>query len=136
MTYDDYISLVEEVRGHDFHYYQEAKPKISDFEYDKLYRQLEAIERARPDWILPYSPTQRVSDGAHASFKREEHSQPMLSLANTYAREDLGDFIQRVERLLEKENPEFALELKMDGIAISLIYENGVFSKALTRGDG
>lgn len=135
-TYDDYISLVEEVRSHDFYYYQEARPIISDFEYDKLYKELETVEKAHPDWILQTSPTQNINDAAHPKFKRVEHRYPMLSLANTYSEEEIGDFIHRVEKLLEQKGAKFALELKMDGIAVSLRYEKGVFVQALTRGDG
>jgi DNA ligase (NAD+) len=136
MQYDDYITLLEKVREHDFYYYQLARPQITDFEYDKLYRALEAAEKAHPEWILPYSPTQKIGDSKHSGFKRQEHSVPMLSLANTYSREEIGDFIERVLRLLEEDRAAFALELKMDGIAVSLLYEKGVFVRAVTRGDG
>ncbi|MDN3504707.1 MAG: NAD-dependent DNA ligase LigA [Rhabdochlamydiaceae bacterium] len=135
-TYEKYTELVEALRHHDFKYYIEAKPEISDYEYDVLYKELEEIEKGHPQWILPSSPTQVISDSTHSTFKRKAHSAPMLSLANTYNREELCDFVDRLHKLLETKTAPICAELKMDGLAISLRYENGVLVHGITRGDG
>lgn len=136
MNQNEYLELVETLRHHDFLYYIESCPIITDQEYDRLYKELEACEQAHPDWILPSSPTQNISDSTHSGFKRKAHAAPMLSLANTYSEEELGEFIIRMEKLLETSSPLFCAELKMDGLAISIRYEKGVLVHALTRGDG
>ena len=136
MTYEKYTELVETLRHHDFKYYIEAKPEISDFEYDLLYKELESIEKEHTEWILPSSPTQVISDSTHSSFKRKAHSAPMLSLANTYNAEELDEFVTRLHKLLESKNAPLCAELKMDGLAISLRYEKGVLVHGITRGDG
>ena len=97
---EEYQKLIAEVLKHDLHYYVEAKPIISDYEYDKLVKKLEEIEKLHPDWITPSSPTQRLGGAVSKGFKQVEHTVPMLSLANTYSREELEDFIKRVHKLL------------------------------------
>ena len=109
---------------------------ISDEAFDRLYQRLEEIEKQHPDWIVPTSPTQRVGEALTEGFKTIEHRVPMLSLANTYSKEEIADFIKRVQKLTERPSPAFSCELKMDGIAISATYERGVFVQAVTRGDG
>jgi DNA ligase (NAD+) len=135
-TKGEYHDLIEEVRKHDIHYFVHAKPTISDYEYDQLVKKIEAIEQQHPDWISPSSPTQRIAPALTKGFKQAEHSVPMLSLANTYSREEVEDFIKRVQKLLGHARVHYCAELKMDGVAISARYEKGVFVQALTRGDG
>lgn len=136
MTFEDYERLCAEIWEHNRLYYIEAKPVISDKEFDKLMRELEEIEKKHPEWISPSSPTQRVNEGLSEGFESVEHQIPMLSLANTYSKEEIADFIKRMHKLVEKPALAFSCELKMDGIAISAIYEKGVFIRGVTRGDG
>lgn len=136
MTHNDYLKLIEEIRLHDYHYYVECRPKISDREYDHLYKKLEAIEKEHPEWVTPNSPTQRVSEVPHKAFKQGKHDVPMLSIANTYNEQEVEEFVARVHKLLERRDVAFCAELKMDGTAISVRYEKGEFVRALTRGDG
>lgn len=136
MTKMEYLSLIEEIRTHDRLYYVENHPLISDYAYDQLYKKLEKIEQEHPEWVLETSPTQRVRDPLRKGFLQEKHVSPMLSLANTYSKEEVEAFIHRVHKLLEKEKVEFCAELKIDGVAVSVRYEKGVFVRALTRGDG
>ncbi len=124
------------MREHDKHYFSEARPKISDFEYDKLVEKLKEIERLHPHWIDPSSPTLRIGDTLTKGFKQVVHRIPMFSLANTYSREELEDFIKRVHKGLGRSQVSFCSELKMDGVAVTVRYEKGVFVQASTRGDG
>ena len=135
-TKSDYHKIIEEVREHDKHYFSEARPKISDFEYDQLVEKLKKIEQLHPDWIHPSSPTQRIGDALTKGFKQISHRFPMFSLANTYSREELEDFVKRVQKGLGRSHIAFCAELKMDGVAVSVRYEKGVFVQASTRGDG
>ena len=135
-TKHDYDKLVEELRKHDRLYYVENKPVISDYEYDHLLKKLEKMEADHPAWIAETSPTQRIKDPLTAGFKQAAHAVPMLSLDNTYNSEELEDFIKRVHKLLEKSEVSFCTELKMDGVAVSVRYEKGIYTRALTRGDG
>ena len=121
---------------HDRHYYDEAKPVISDYEYDQMMLALRTYEKEHPSDIHPNSPAQRVAESPTAGFVQKEHMMPMMSLANTYSRAEVGDFIQRVYKLLEKNKVDFCCELKMDGTAISLRYKQGKLFHALTRGSG
>jgi DNA ligase (NAD+) len=131
-----YIELVEELIEHDKHYYDEASPVISDYEYDQKMRQLIDYEKAHPEHILPHSPSQRIGEAATEGFVQREHISPMMSLANTYSSDELADFIKRVYKGLEKKEIFFSCELKMDGTAISLRYEKGRLVRAVTRGNG
>lgn len=135
-TKADYHRLIEEVREHDAHYFSEARPKISDFEYDQLVNILKEIERLHPHWADPSSPTQRIGDTLTQGFKQIPHRFPMFSLANSYSREEIEDFIKRVHKWLGRERISFCSELKMDGVAVNVRYENGIFVQAATRGDG
>lgn len=135
-TKHEYIKLVEEMIEHDKRYYDECQPVISDYEYDQKMHELFRVEKEHPDWILPQSPSQRVSEGPTKGFVQRAHLVPMQSLANTYSKDELIDFVNRVHKLLEKKTVEFCCELKMDGTAISLTYKNGHLVHALTRGNG
>ncbi|NGX62605.1 MAG: DNA ligase [Candidatus Anoxychlamydiales bacterium] len=132
----DYINLVNELIEHDKHYYKETKPVISDYEYDLLLKELQAYEKLNPTQVLPNSPSLRIGEALTKGFKHFEHIAPMLSLANTYSKDELKDFIKRIFKLLEKEDVKFCTELKMDGTAISIRYEKGKLTRALTRGNG
>ena len=129
---DDLRALI---RHHERKYYIENLPEISDAEFDGLMKQLEALEAASDAPIPPDSPTQRVGGGAVLGT-RIPHRNPMLSLNNCYDEQELNEFGERVRRLLEDEPTEYVTELKIDGLGVSLIYENGVFTQGLTRGDG
>ncbi|MFA5250703.1 MAG: NAD-dependent DNA ligase LigA, partial [Parachlamydiales bacterium] len=133
---NDYLKLVDEVSEHDKHYYEECRPLISDYEYDFLLKELERAEKEHPEWKVAYSPSSRVGEGVSKGFEQFAHERPMLSLANTYSEEEVADFLKRVEKLLGKTGIVYCLELKMDGTAISLRYEKGLFVRALTRGNG
>jgi DNA ligase (NAD+) len=133
---DHYLRLIEEIKNHDKLYFAECKPIISDYQYDQLVKELEAIEKRHPEWRVAHSPTQRVGEVLAKGFKQVEHSVPMLSLANTYSMEELQDFIKRVHKLLPRREITYSAELKMDGTAVSVRYEKGILVRALTRGDG
>ncbi|MEW6158328.1 MAG: NAD-dependent DNA ligase LigA [Verrucomicrobiota bacterium] len=128
--------LAEQIRAHDYAYYVLAQPSISDPEYDRLYRELLDLEKQFPGLITPESPTQRVGGEPLTEFKPVAHITPMLSLDNTYSQEEVRDFVARVQRLLPKDILEWIVEPKVDGVAVSLRFENGAFSLGATRGDG
>lgn len=135
-TKKDYLKLIDEINEHDIHYYVECKPVISDYEYDFLVKQLEEFEKKHPSLISENSPTKRIGEVLTTGFKSERHSEPMLSLTNTYSREEVFDFVKRVYKILGKKDIFFCLELKIDGAAVALRYENGFLKKAITRGNG
>lgn len=135
-TKAEYQELIEEIREHDRRYYAEARPKISDFAYDKLVETLKEIERLHPSWVKPSSPSMRIGDTLTKGFKQIAHKHPMFSLANTYSKEEVEDFIERVHKGLGRTRIAFCSELKMDGVAVTVRYEKGVFVQASTRGDG
>jgi NAD-dependent DNA ligase len=128
--------LVEEIRKHDHAYYVEAQPKISDRDYDRLYHELLELEKEFPELAAPDSPSQRVGGAPLSEFKSVRHSVPMLSLDNTYSEEEIRDFVKRLEKLLPGEKLDWIVEPKLDGVAISLRYENGVLLTGATRGNG
>src|SRR5215510_5147550 len=128
--------LVDEIRGHDHAYYVLAQPSITDQDYDRLYRQLLDLEKQFPDLITPDSPSQRVGGQPLKAFKPVKHLRPMLSLDNTYSQEELREFVNRVQRLLPKDQLDWIVEPKVDGVAINLRYEKGHFTLGATRGDG
>ncbi len=125
-------SLIE---NHNYNYYILANPVISDYDFDMLMNELIALEQQHPDLVLPDSPTQRVGGDITKEFQTVKHRYPMLSLSNSYNIDEVKDFITRIKKTIE-EDVEFVCELKFDGISISLTYENGLFVKAVTRGDG
>lgn len=129
-------ALRTEIARHDRLYYVEAKPEITDLEYDALMRELQELEARYPEIITPDSPTQRVGGEPLKEFATVVHSTPMLSIDNTYNEAELREFDARIRRALEGETPQYVVELKIDGVAISLRYENGVLACAATRGDG
>src|SRR5215813_14221943 len=128
--------LREEIRKHDRLYYQEVAPVISDREYDRLYKELVDLETQFPDLVRPDSPTQRVGGQPLKAFEQVSHLIPMLSLDNTYSEEEVKNFYARIQRLLPNEKIPVVIEPKVDGVAVSLIYENGKLRQAATRGDG
>ncbi|MEI8301504.1 MAG: NAD-dependent DNA ligase LigA, partial [Chlamydiota bacterium] len=134
-TKEDYLKLIHDIAKYDEYYYQHHKPLISDFTYDQLLKQVEDLEKQHPEWIAASSPTQDVRERPTKGFVQVAHEVPMLSLANSYSYEEIEDFIKRVHKLLGR-SASFCAELKMDGIAVSLRYEKGLFVRGLTRGDG
>lgn len=126
--------LGEELDYHSHKYYVENSPEISDFEFDALLRELQELEERYPEYADPNSPTKRVGSDLTSAFESVEHRFAMQSLSNTYSSEELGEWIDRIVR--EIGEVEFVCELKFDGTAISLTYENGALSRAVTRGDG
>ncbi|HAL61867.1 MAG TPA: DNA ligase (NAD(+)) LigA, partial [Chloroflexi bacterium] len=123
------------IRYHAYLYHVLDSPEISDAEYDALVRRLEELERAHPELITPDSPTQRVGAPPVEAFGEVEHRVPMLSLDNAFNEEELRAWEKRIRRLLD-EKFEYVLEPKVDGLAISLTYEEGVLVQGATRGDG
>src|SRR5438132_1712280 len=128
--------LREEIRKHDRLYYDEAAPIISDREYDRLYKELVDLETQVPDLLTPDSPTLRVGGRPLQAFEQVSHLIPMLSLDNTYSEAEVKNFYARMQRLLPDEKIPVVIEPKVDGVAVSLIYENGKLRQAATRGDG
>src|SRR5689334_24376262 len=119
-----------------YRYHTLDDPDIPDAEYDALLRELIDIEAAYPQLITPDSPTQRVGGAPSGAFAEVRHAMPMLSLANAFSDEEVSDFVRRIEERLERKAPQFSVEPKLDGLAISLRYEEGVFVRGATRGDG
>ena len=128
-------ALSDELERHNYNYYILAKPTISDYEFDMKLEELERLEKEFPEYLSPASPTQRVGGGVTKEFKSVQHRYPMLSLANSYSREEIAEFINRIKKTIDDE-VEFCCELKFDGLSISLQYENGMLVRAVTRGDG
>ena len=124
------------LRFHEYRYYVQTDPLISDFEYDTLYKLLEQFEKENPDAVTPDSPTQRVGRGLIKDFPKTQHLVPMLSLENSYNADDLFDFDRKAKELSGLAEIEYCVEPKFDGASISLIYENNLFTRAVTRGDG
>lgn len=124
------------IRRHDRLYYVEHRPEISDQEYDRLYRQLLDLERAHPELITPDSPTQRVGGAPLKAFASVTHAVPMLSMDNTYSDDELRAFDERVRKWLSVSTVEYLVELKIDGVSVTLLYERGRFVRGATRGDG
>ncbi|OUW76717.1 MAG: DNA ligase (NAD(+)) LigA [Flavobacteriaceae bacterium TMED212] len=128
--------LRESLHEHNYLYYIEDKPKISDFEFDQLLESLTDLELRYPEYFDSNSPTQRVGGGTTKNFKIQAHRYPMYSLSNTYSKKELMLWVGRVERLLGDEKFQFTCELKYDGASISLTYKEGKFLRGVTRGDG
>jgi len=128
--------LREEIRKHDRLYYQDAAPIISDREYDRLYKELVDLETQFPDLRTPDSPTQHVGGKPLEAFVQIQHRAPMLSLDNTYSEEEVVNFYKRIKRLLPDEKIPVVIEPKVDGVAVSVMYEKGRLKYAATRGDG
>ncbi|ACD83755.1 NAD-dependent DNA ligase [Methylacidiphilum infernorum V4] len=128
--------LVKLIRKYDYAYYVEAHPLVSDQEYDNLYHELETLEKLHPELITPDSPTQRIGETPLSGFSQVTHEIPMLSLENTYSKEELFAFLERIKRALPGKKISFTVEPKIDGVSISAVYKNGLFSLGATRGNG
>ncbi len=133
---DKINQLTDELNYHTHIYYQESRSEISDFDFDQKLKELEELEKQNPEYKREDSPTHRVGGTITKNFKTVYHKYPMLSLGNTYSKEDLVEFDKRVEKGLGTTEYEYLCELKFDGVAISLTYENGLLKQAVTRGDG
>ncbi len=141
ITRAEYEKLILQLNEHAYHYYVMDEPQIADAEYDQLYQQLLQLEAQHPSWVNQESPTQRVADQPLTKFDQVTHALPMLSLGNVFSTEELAEFVQRISGLLAKANQsfdeiEFSAEPKLDGLAVSIRYENGQLVQAATRGDG
>lgn len=128
--------LVEIINEHNYYYYVLDNPRITDAEYDSLMNELLKLEKAFPDLAEPDSPTQRVGGNPVQGFNTVAHLVPMLSLSNAFNDQDLRDFDRRVKNGLNGQKVEYVVELKIDGLAISLLYEDGLLTRGATRGDG
>lgn len=133
---DRIAQLVEQLNEHNYRYAVLNDPVISDRDYDALMRELSDLEAQHPDLIQPDSPTQRVTSDLTREFPTVQHQVPMLSLDNTYSEDELRDFEDRIRRELPDEELQYVAELKIDGVALSLIYENGLLTRGVTRGNG
>ncbi len=136
-----YERLIEQIRAHDHAYYVLARPRVADAEYDRLFRELKRLEEAHPDWVRPDSPTQRIGEPLPegSKFARVAHAVPMISIESLFTVEDVKDFHERVLKGLKgqtDEAPEYACEPKWDGISASLIYDDGLLVRGVSRGDG
>jgi len=129
------FKLRKQLNRHNYNYYVLSQPEISDFEYDMMLNDLLELEKRFPDLYDKNSPTQRIGDDRIQGFVQKEHKYPMLSLGNTYSQDELNDFNTRVKKIIGSDF-EYVCELKYDGAAISLLYENGKLKQAVTRGDG
>ena len=129
-------ALREKIRHHEYLYYVLDNPEISDLDFDKLMRQLKDLEGEHPALLAPDSPTQRVGGKPREGFVKVRHSSPMLSLDNTYNEEELRDWERRVHELTGRQEVDYVCELKLDGMSLALIYEDGKLARGVTRGDG
>lgn len=136
MTKADYLKLCEAIWEHNRRYYVDNAPTISDYEFDRLLAELFAMEKSHPEWVYPGSPTQRVGEAIVGGFKVVAHRKPMLSLANTYSADEIREFMARIEKLLGQKNVLYTAEIKIDGVAIAVRFEEGLMVQALTRGNG
>jgi DNA ligase (NAD+) len=129
-------ALREKIRHHEYLYYVVDNPEISDAEFDRLMRELKHLEAEHPEFLTPDSPTQRVGGKPREGFVKVRHSSPMLSLDNTYNEEELRDWERRVHELSGRNDVDYVCELKLDGMSLALIYEDGKLVRGITRGDG
>jgi DNA ligase (NAD+) len=129
-------SLREKIRHHEYLYYVVDNPEISDADFDKLMQQLKGLEAEHPELVTADSPTQRVGGKPREGFVKVPHSSPMLSLDNTYSEEELRDWERRVHELSGRKDVDYVCELKLDGMSLALIYEDGKLVRGITRGDG
>ncbi len=128
--------LREKIRSHNYRYYVLDDPTVADAEYDRLMKDLIELEEKYPRYITPSSPTQRVGIEPVSEFTTVKHIAPMLSLANAFSTEELRAFDQRVKKIIPQQKLEYAVEPKIDGLAVALVYEKGIFTRGATRGDG
>ena len=130
------VELTERLNYYNFQYYQNSISEVDDFQFDQLLAELTELETQHPDLRLPDSPTQRVGGTVSKEFAEVYHRFPMLSLGNTYSEDDLVEFDNRVRKGLDGAEFAYICELKFDGVALSLTYENGILTQGATRGDG
>ncbi|MBP9637146.1 MAG: NAD-dependent DNA ligase LigA, partial [Bacteroidaceae bacterium] len=135
-TKDEIEKLRAELHTYNYEYYVLSSPSISDYEFDMRMKQLQELEVQHPEYADSNSPTMRVGSDLSKNFQQVLHNYPMLSLGNTYSKEEVSDFYERVHKALEGEPFELCAELKFDGTSISLTYEEGKLVRAVTRGDG
>jgi DNA ligase (NAD+) len=135
-TKDRIEALRKQIEYHNYRYYIEADPELTDLEFDRMMQELQDLEKQFPELVTPDSPTQRVGGSPIEGFRQVPHQVPMLSIENTYNEEELKEFDLRIWRLLEGEVPLYIVEHKIDGVSASLRYEGGRFTLGLTRGDG
>jgi DNA ligase (NAD+) len=128
--------LREELRRHEYLYFVQDNPEISDVKFDRMMKELQALEAAHPELVTPDSPSQRVGGTPRRGFETRQHSPAMMSLDNTYSMEELDDFDRRVRELAGRDSVEYVAETKFDGLSISLVYENAMLVRGVTRGDG
>ncbi len=133
---DRFNKLRELIRHHDHKYYVENSPEVSDHDYDMLLKKLQELEEKHPELVTPDSPTQRVAGEPLESFPTVLHRVPMLSIDNTYTADELSEFDRRITRMLGGEKCEYVVEPKFDGVAVTLLYEEGILVRGATRGDG
>ncbi|HET7215694.1 MAG TPA: NAD-dependent DNA ligase LigA [Terriglobia bacterium] len=133
---DEIEKLREEIRHHEHRYYVLMDPEISDVKFDGLMHRLQEMEKEHPELVTPDSPTQRVGGQPAEEFAKIRHSAPMLSLDNTYSVDEVRDFDRRVRELSGRDQVPYVAELKLDGLSMALTYEDGIFTRGLTRGDG
>lgn len=132
----DVAALREKIRFHEHRYYVLDDPEVADAEFDRLLNQLKKIEAEHPELITPQSPTQRVGGKPREGFVKVAHSSPMLSLDNAYSEEELREWERRVQELSGRTDVEYVCELKLDGMSLAVVYEDGVLERGITRGDG
>ena len=133
---DRYIKLIETINKHNLLYHTYDSPKITDDEFDDLYKELKEIEKKFPSMILNISPSQRVGSALLESFQKREHERPMLSLSNAATQEDFIDFYNKLQENQNNSPIDLFAEPKFDGLAVNVTYENGIYLNATTRGDG
>ena len=133
---DKIKNLASQINEHNYAYYVLDQPYLSDAEYDNLFRELESLEKANPELIESSSPTQRVGHPIKSGFQNHDHEIPMLSLSNAINEQEISEFDQRINKWLDQSKTSYVAEPKIDGLGVSLIYENGNLIRALTRGDG
>ncbi len=136
MNKDEYLVLLKEIQKHDELYFQASQPEITDYEYDLLVKKVEKLEEKHPEWIPGDTPTKRIGEMPTKGFVQVKHEYPMLSLSNTYSKEEVIDFIKRVDKNLEGREVNYCVELKIDGVAMSLRYVEGILVRGMTRGNG
>jgi len=129
-------SIREKLNHHNYLYYVQSTPEITDQEYDLLMKELIELEKKNPDLYDPMSPSQRVGSDIESGFAQVKHKYPMLSLDNTYTKEEIAEFAARIKKTIPSEQVDYVCELKYDGVSISLIYAQGKLAGAITRGDG
>ncbi len=133
---DKISHLRKTIEYHEKKYYVDNDPQVSDYEFDMFVKELQELERRHPEFIIPESPTQRVGEQPLDGFVSVYHQTPMLSLDNCYSIEELKSFEDRLKKIIPEEKIQYVMELKIDGLGISITYKDGKFAQAITRGDG